>query len=81
MYDIYMTSYADQQVNASQSEATIDPSTMSNDTLYEKSFLTDEPKKVEEVHADGRFKHEDEYERMKVRKGIRTHVFKNIKFC
>ena len=32
------------------------------------------------MHSDGRFKYEDEYEIIKVRKAIRTHVFKHVKF-
>ena len=59
-------------MNTSQSEATIDQSTVTNDTLCEESFLTDEQKKrkVEEVYSYGIFKHEDEYEIMKARKLI-----------
>ena len=55
-------------VNALQREATIGPSTVTNVTLYEESCLADEQKKitVEEVYSDGRFKHEDEYEIIRV---------------
>ena len=48
-------------VNASQSEATIGLSTVTNSTFCEEAFLDDEQKKrkVEEVYSDGRFNHED----------------------
>ena len=70
-------------VNTSQSESTIGPITVTNDTFCEEPFLTDEQqkRKVEEVYSDGRFKYEDEYEIMKVWKVIRTHIFKQVKFC
>ena len=56
---------------------------MTNDTFCKESFLDDEQKKrkVEDVYSDGRFANEDEYEIMKVRKVIRTHIFKHVKFC
>ena len=70
-------------VHASLSAATISRSTMTNDTFCEEVFLDDEQKKrkVEDVYSDGRFANEDEYEIMKVRKVIRTHIFKHVKFC
>ena len=56
---------------------------MTNDTFCEESFLTNEQKKrkVEEMYSDGRLKHKDEYEIMKVRKLSRTHIFKHVKVC
>ena len=70
-------------VHASLSAATISQSTVTNDTFCEEEFLDDEQKKrkVEDVYSDGRFANEDEYEIMKVRKVIRTHIFKHVKFC
>ena len=59
------------------SVATINQSTVTNDMLYEGSFLDDEQKKrkVDYVYSDGRFANEDEYEILKVRKVISTHIF------
>ena len=59
------------------------PSIVTNDTFCKKSFLDNEQKKrrIEEVHSDGRFKHEDEYEMMKVQKIIKIHILKHVKFC
>ena len=70
-------------VHALTDATTICQSTVTNDTFCEESFLDDEQKKrkVEDVYSDGRFANEDEYEIMKVRKVIRTHIFKHVKFC
>ena len=70
-------------MNASQSETIIGLSTVINNTFVEEAFLDDYQKKrkVEDVNSDGRFKNEDKYEIMKVQKGIRTHIFKHVKFC
>ena len=43
--------------------------------------MVNKKSKVEEVYSDGRFKHEDRYEIMKVQMVIMTHIFKYVKFC
>ena len=65
-----------------QKKDTIGPSTVRNYTFYEESFSTDEQKKrkIETVYPGGRFKHEDEYKIIKVRKITMTHTFKHVKF-
>ena len=70
-------------MHASLSVATTSHSTVKNDTFCEEAFLDDEQKKrkVEDVYSDGRFKNEDEYDIMKVRKAIRTRIVKHVKFC
>ena len=36
---------------------------------------------MEEIYSNGRFQDEDEYEVLKVRKVVRQHIFKHLKFC
>ena len=71
-------------VDGSQaSMPTLANSALTYDTQIEDSVLSDNQKKrkMENIYSSGRWKEVDEYEVMKVRKVIRNHIFKHVKFC
>ena len=71
-------------VDGSQSTMpTLANSSLTNDTFIDESGLNNDQKKrkMEDIYSSGRWKEVDEYEVMKVRKVIRNHIFKHVKFC
>ena len=58
-------------------------STVTNDSILNESVLSPDMKKrkLEEIYSNGKFQDEDEYEVLKVRKVVRQHIFKHLKFC
>ena len=71
-------------VDGSQSTMpTLANSSLTNDTFIEESGLNNDQKKrkMEDIYSSGRWKEVDEYEVTKVRKIIRNHIFKHVKFC
>ena len=59
------------------------PSAITNDTIFQESGLSWDAKKrkLEDIYSNGRYQDEDEYEIVKVRKIVRNHIFKHVKFC
>ena len=58
-------------------------STVTNGSILNENVLSPDMKKrkLEEICSNGRFQDEDEYEVLKVRKVVRQHIFKHLKFC
>ena len=64
-----------------QDAKTIAGSGLTTDSYLEKAGLTRKINKSEDVYTSGRWKEEDLYEVLKVKKVIRNHIFKHVKFC
>ena len=43
--------------------------------------LIEKKRKIDDIYSNGSWKDEDEYEVMKIKKIVRTHIFKYNKFC
>ena len=58
-------------------------SIITNDTFMEENGLSDKEKRkrIDSVYSNGRWMEEDDYEVIRVRKIVRSHIFSKVKFC
>ena len=72
-----MTSYDKDEVTMTGA------STITNDTFIEENGLSEEEKRnrIDSVYSNGRWMEEDDYEVIRVRKIVRSHIFSKVKFC
>ena len=71
-----MTSYNKDEVTMTGA------STINNDTFIEENGLSEEEKRnrIDSVYSNGRWMKEDDYEVIRVRKIVRSHIFSKVKF-